>query len=197
MGALHGGNPHADAQGQAGVWYFYKTSTPAPIFASQPPLALASQAASAAEFIKELKARKLSTIRQQIRVHEEQTWQGAVTAMRGDKLPPHPKPPAGSEPAMQVQVPCERLTAQWNLGAWHLLRHCEKNPNNGRLWFNDYPYGILAAETYMVLAALDLMGVAQGGRRRLRPVGVAAWIPSSLTLALRVPTGCSPKGTDA
>ena len=30
--------------------------------------------------------------------------------------------------------------------------------DNGRLWFNDYPYGILAAETYMVLAVLDLMG---------------------------------------
>ena len=81
--------------------------------------------------------------------------------MRGDNLPPHPKPPAGSEPAMQVQVPSERLTAQWNLGAWHLVRHCEKNPKNGRLWFNDYPYGILAAETYMILAALDLMGSHQ------------------------------------
>ena len=122
---------------------------------------MASQATSAAEFIKELKARKLSTIRQQIRAHEEQTWEGAVTAMRGANLPPHPKPPAGSEPAMQVQVPSERLTAQWNLGAWHLVRHCEKNPKNGRLWFNDYPYGILAAETYMVLAALDLMGSHQ------------------------------------
>ena len=59
---------------------------------------------------------------------------------------------------MQVKVPSERLTAQWNLGAWHLLRHCEKNPKNGRLWFNDYPYGILGAETYMILAALDMMG---------------------------------------
>jgi hypothetical protein len=119
---------------------------------------LASQAASATQFIEELKAKNLKTIRQQTRAHAEQTWEGAVTAMRGDKLPPHPKPPAGSEPTMQVQVPSERLTAQWNLGAWHLLRHCEKNPQNGRLWFNDYPYGILAAETYMVLAALDLMG---------------------------------------
>jgi hypothetical protein len=59
---------------------------------------------------------------------------------------------------MQVEVPSERLMAQWNFGAWHLLRHCGKNPANGRLWFNDYPYGILAAETYMMLAALDLMG---------------------------------------
>ena len=99
---------------------------------SQPPVVLASQATSAGEFIQELQARKQSTIRQQTRAHEEQTWEGAVTAMRGDNLPPHPTPPAGSEPAMQVQVPSERLTAQWNLGAWHLVRHCEKNPNNGR-----------------------------------------------------------------
>ena len=34
-------------------------------------------------------------------------------------------------------------------------------PQNGRLWFNDHPYGILAAETYMILAALDLMGSHQ------------------------------------
>ena len=47
------------------------------------------------------------------------------------------------------------------MGVWHLIRHCEKNPKNGRLWFNDYPYGILAAETYMILAALDLMGSHQ------------------------------------
>jgi hypothetical protein len=152
---LHAGNPHADAQGNAGIWGFYVANELAP---SEPPFALASSAASAAEFIKELKARKLSAIRQRLRVHEEQTWEGAVTAMRGSNLPPHPKPPAGSEPSMQVQVPSERLTAQWNLGAWHLLRHCEKNPKNGRLWFNDFPYGILGAETYLVLAALDLMG---------------------------------------
>lgn len=78
--------------------------------------------------------------------------------MRGTDLPPHPAPPAGSEPAMQVQVPSERLTAQWRLGAWHLLRHCSINPKTGKLWFNDYPYGILGAETYMVLRVLDLMG---------------------------------------
>jgi hypothetical protein len=155
---LHAGNPHADSQGNANVWRIYAENMLPP---SEPPITLTSNAKSAAEFIKELKARNLSTIRQQTRVHDEQTWEGAVTAMRGSNLPPHPKPPAGSEPSMQVQVPSERLTAQWNLGAWHLLRHCEKNPKNGRLWFNDYPYGILAAETYMVLAVLDMMGSHQ------------------------------------
>ncbi len=126
--------------------------------ASRPPLDVASRAASARQFITELQARKLSTIRRQTRARREQTWEGAVTGMCGQRLPPHPKPPAGSEPIMQVQVPSARLTAQWNLGAWHLVQHCGRNPANGRLWFNDYPYGILAAETYMVLAALDKMG---------------------------------------
>ena len=142
-------------------FFVRRTSAPAAspdLKLSESPISLASQAASAAEFIAELKARNLMTIRQQIRTHEEQTWEGAVTAMRGTDLPPHPQPPAGSEPSMQVKVPSERMTAQWNLGTWHLLRHCEKNPKNGRLWFNDYPYGILGAETYMILAALDLMG---------------------------------------
>ena len=125
---------------------------------SEAPVVLASHAASAKEFVKELQAKERKTIRQQIRAREEQTWEGAVTGMCGPKLPPHPKPPAGSEPVMQVEVPSQRLTEQWNLGTWHLVRHCGKNPSNGRLWFNDHPYGILAAETYMILAALNLMG---------------------------------------
>ncbi len=159
-GTIHAGNPHADGQGNNNVWSFYTMGAAEQPIPSQPPIELASKAASAREFIKELRARNLSTIRQQIRAHEEQTWQGAVTAMRGDvkNLPPHPAPPAGCEPAMKVQVPSERLTAQWNLGAWHLVRHAQKNPKTGRLWFDDYPYGILAAETYLVLAVLDLMG---------------------------------------
>jgi hypothetical protein len=141
-------------------FFVRRTGGPAPTASqpSQPPLDLASRAASAREFIAELQARKLSTIRQKTRARQEQTWEGAVTGICGSRLPPHPKPPPGSEPTMQVEVPSERLTAQWNLGAWHLVRHCGRNPANGRLWFNDYPYGILAAETYLVLAALDIMG---------------------------------------
>jgi len=161
---VQAGNPHADSRGNAAVWSFYTVpsaaghGTAAAPGVHAPPFEMGSKAASAREFLKELAAKGLNTTRQRIRQHAEQTWQGAVTAMRGANLPPHPSAPAGSEPKMQVQVPCPRLAAQWNLGAWHLTRHCGKNPANGRLWFNDYPYGILAAETYMVLAALDLMG---------------------------------------
>jgi hypothetical protein len=155
------GNPLPDSHGNAGVWSFVTLPAALPATVSvphSPPFDMASKATSASKFVTELQERNLSTIRQRLRAHPERSWQEAVTAMRGPNLPPHPAPPAGSEPTMQVQVPCERLTAQWNLGRWHLTRHCGTNPENGRLWFNDHPYGILAAETYMILAALDMMG---------------------------------------
>ncbi len=115
------------------------------------------QAASAREFRKELAAKGLTTIRQRVREHPEQTWEGAVTALHGDKpLPPHPKP--GFEPAMQVDVPCDRLAAQWKLGAWHILQRSRKD-EAGKWHFNDHPFGVLASETYMILRALDLQGM--------------------------------------
>ena len=115
-----------------------------------------SGARTAAEYVKELAAKDLKTTRQRVREHAEQTWDGAVGAMYpGATLPPIPKPPF--EPPMKVEVPSEKLSAQWNLGAWHMLRHAVKN-DKGQLRFNDYPYGILASETYLVLHVLDLMG---------------------------------------
>ena len=74
----------------------------------------------------------------------------------GKTLPAIPKPEF--KPPMKVEVPCTKLTAQWNLGTWHLVRHAVKD-DKGRLRFNDYPYGILASETHLVLYTLDLMGM--------------------------------------
>ncbi len=123
----------------------------------EPPFALSSNASSAQEFIAELAAEHLTTIRQRTRRHPEQTWHGAMRAMfPGKKFPPIPKP-AYTSP-MKVEVPCRELTAQWNLGGWHMARHAVKN-DMGQLRFNDYPYGILASETYLVLHVLDLMGM--------------------------------------
>ena len=178
-------NPHWDSLGNPDVWSF---ASEMPMFRaiglpSDPPIELASNATSASEFEKELEGRGLKTIREQTRVHAEATWEGAVEATRGTNLPPHPSPPAGSEPAMEVQVPSEHLTAQWNLGSWHLTRHCATNPKNGKLWFNDYPYGILAAETYMVLHVLDLMGSPQAAAD-----GFDQWVS--------LPLDRNPPGTD-
>ncbi len=155
--SIHAGNPHADSAGNAGVWHFYSVppleSPPAP---SEPPFVMASNAATAREFLKELAQRNLKGIRRRTREHAEQTWQGAVEAMRGANLPPHPQP--ATEPAMRVEVPCERLTAQWKLGAWHILRRSVRN-ESGQWRFLDYPFGILASETYLILRALDLQGM--------------------------------------
>ncbi len=124
---------------------------------SSPPFLLRSKAASAREFIEELATKHLTTIRQRTRQHAEQTWEGAVGAMfPGKTLPAIPK--AEFEPPMQVDLPCKKLTAQWKLGAWHILRRSVKDAN-GKWHFNDYPYGILACETYAILYALDLQGM--------------------------------------
>jgi hypothetical protein len=150
-------------------------ATPPAPDATPPPIAaaLAAPAAGAREFVGQLEARKLTTIRQRTRAHEEQTWEGAVSALDGADLPPQPKPPAGSEPVMQVSVPSERLVAQWNLGAWHLARHAVPD-DKGRLHFNDHPYGILGAETYLVLAALDVLGSHKAAED-----GLEQWLSAS------------------
>ena len=155
--SIHAGNPHPDAAGHSDVWHFYSQAAAAPApQLSQPPFDLASSAKTAREFLQELGAKKLATIRQRTRAHAEQTWSGAVAAMRGTNLPPLPRPPFA--PAMEVDLPSEQLTAQWNLGAWHLLRHSVKDAE-GRWCFNDFPFGILASETFMILRTLDLQGM--------------------------------------
>jgi hypothetical protein len=123
-----------------------------------PPFPMDSRAASAREFVKELTGKGPTTIRRRVAGHDEQTWQQAVEALRpGEALPVHPQPPF--EPAMQVDLPCRRLTAQWKLGAWHILRRSVKDPATGKWSFNDFPFGILASETYMILRAMDLQGM--------------------------------------
>jgi hypothetical protein len=185
------GNPHADSLGNPGVWRFCAqmppTSEGAP---SDPPFDLGSRETSARAFEAQLKSRGLQTIREQTRAHEEQTWEGAVTATRGGNLPDVPSPPPGSEPPMQVRVPSGALTAQWNLGVWHLIRHCSANPQTGKLWFNDYPYGILGAESYLILSVLDQMGAHDAAAD-----GFDQWL--SLPLDREHPVGLFSEGRGA
>jgi len=153
---IESGNPRADLLGNAGVWSFFR---PAPELVHVPPPAfkLKSRAGSAREFIRELANKNLTAVRQRTRQHSEQTWEEATGAIfPGKAMPAFPKPEF--EPPMKVEVPCEQLTAQWNLGAWHLVRHAVTN-DQGQLRFNDHPYGILAAENYLIFRVLDLMGM--------------------------------------
>jgi hypothetical protein len=177
---IHAGNPHADGLGNVGVWHFYACTVP-----SEPSFGLRSNAKSAREFLQELAAKGLKTTRQRVRQHPEQTWDEAVAAMfPGKTLPAIPKPEY--PPPMKVEVPCEKLTAQWNLGAWHLARHAVKDPK-GQLHFNDHPYGILAAETYLVLRTLDLVGMHKAAAD-----GLDQWL--GLPLKNGKPTGLFSEG---
>lgn len=129
-------------------------STPAP---HEPPIRMESAARTACEFVAELATRKLTTIRTRTQSHPEQTWQGAVEALHGPgPFPPTPQP--AFLPAMRVELPEKRLEAQWNLGAWHILRRSLQSPD-GTWRFNDFPFGILSSETYMILRTLDLLGM--------------------------------------
>ncbi len=151
-----------------------------PSATSQPPIVQASAAATARQFIAELAGRKLETIRQQVREHAEQNWEDAVAALHGAGVQPlHPRP--AFEPAMQIDVPSTRLTDQWRLGAWHILRRSAKDAA-GKWHFNDFPFGILASETYMILRALDLQGM-----HREASDGLAQWL--TLPLEPRVVPG--------
>ena len=136
--------------------FFVRGKEPRPHVTSEVAFPMESATTTAKDFLQELKDRGLKTIRQRVREHPEQTWQGAVTSMQADKaLPPHPTPPF--EPEMQIEVPSERLMAQWNLGSWHILRRSVKD-QDGKWHFNDFPFGVLAAETYQILRALDFQG---------------------------------------
>ena len=184
LDTIHAGNPHADGLGNAGVWSFFAvpaTDSPEqPAATHQPPFAMQSQAASAQAFLCELRAKGLKTVRQRVRQMPEQTWEGAMTArLPGRTFPPIPKPDL--LPAMQVDVPCERLSAQWNLGAWHILRHAERSPQ-GQVRINDFPYSVLAEETHLMIHALDVAGMHKQAAEALD-----LWL--DLPLDLPKPTG--------
>ena len=165
--SIHAGNPHADSLGNPAVWHFYAPEggvVPDPV-----PVVEPSRATTAREFETELAARNLKTVRQRVREHQEQTWEGAMQAMHpGGNWPPYPKPEF--QPAAQIEVPDRRLTDAWRCGAWHLLRVLKKD-QRGRYVLRDYPYDALAHETYLIIRALDLQGMHRAARD-----GLARWL---------------------
>jgi len=71
-------------------------------------VAPAGSETGAARFQQELAAQGLKTIRQKVRAHEEQTWEGAMQALHpGRTFPPYPQPEF--EPVARIEVPEPRL----------------------------------------------------------------------------------------
>jgi len=194
---IQAGNPHADSLGNAAVWYFYAPGRlPGQYLSWRPPkLPFESRAATAREYLAELAGHKLKTIRQRVREHPEQTWEGAMRSLHGDgPLPPIPEPPF--DPAMSVEVPDKRLTALWRLGAWRIMRRCPridradmgkvgaagdvtgdcrkiddpKDPQ-GVYVVRDNPFPPLGCETDRILWALDHLGMHQ-----VAADGMSVWL---------------------
>jgi len=191
---IQAANPHADAFGNAAVWHFYAPQRlPGHGAFPVPPMMFESKAATAREYVEELAARKLRTIRQRVREHPEQTWEGAMQAMHGKReWPPFPKVPY--EPKMSVEVPCKYLTALWRIGAWQIIKNCPrihrsdihkvgksgdvrgckrvdpKDPQ-GIYVVRDNPFPPLGCETDRILWALDHMGMHQVARD-----GMSIWL---------------------
>jgi len=184
---------------------------PAPKASSQSPqvvlapVPFESKATTAREYLDELAKYNPKTIRQRVREHPEQTWEGAMRSLHGDKpLPPVPEPPF--EPAMSVDVPDKNLTALWRLGAFRIINRCPrihrddlpkvtaagdvpkdcrrvdaKDPQ-GMYVVRDNPFPPLGCETDRILWALDHMGMHDVARD-----GMTVWLESqqkdgSLTL---------------
>ncbi|HUT00808.1 MAG TPA: hypothetical protein VM031_00015 [Phycisphaerae bacterium] len=179
---IQAANPHADSLGNAAVWHFHAPRrAPGRGDFPAPPLTIASKATTAREYLAELAAGKLKTIRQRVRQRPEQTWVGAMRAMHGDRAwPAFPKVPY--EPSMSVDVPCPHLTALWRIGAWQIIKRCPrirradlkkvgtsgdvggckrvdpKDPE-GIYVVRDNPFPPLGCETDRILWALDHMGM--------------------------------------
>jgi hypothetical protein len=194
---IQAGNPHADSLGNAAVWHFY---APGQLPGQGRPwrpakLAFESRATTAREYLAELAAHKPKTIRQQVREHAEQTWEGAMRSLYGNQpLPPIPAPPF--DPAMSVEVPDQHLTALWRVGAWRIIRRCPRidradmakvgaagdvtndcrridDPKDPRGIYvvRDNPFPPLGCETDRILWALDHLGMHQ-----VAADGMAVWL---------------------
>jgi len=201
VGDMQAGNPHADSLGNAGVWYFYTHRRPeAKLPYWRPPVvAFESKATTAREYLAELAARHLETIRQRVGELPEQTWQGAMEAIHGKRSwPPFPQVPFEAE--MKVQVPCPYLTGLWRIGAWQIIKRCPRihrddlakviaagdvrgdcrrvaaDDPNGMYIVRDNPFPPLGCETDRILLALDHLGAHQVARD-----GLSLWLEGQNT----------------
>jgi len=130
--------------------------------------------ATAAAFARDQAAAGRRTEREKAELAPEESWRRAMTRYHGDRLfPDFPAPPY--EPPMKIDVPERPLVRQWNLGAWHLRRWSQRQPDGSyavSIWPYDKSIGgnegmvALGSETYLNLIALDMLGVhdvAEGG----------------------------------
>ncbi len=149
---------------------------------------------TAAAFQDELESKNLKSIRQMVREHSEQTWEGAISALQG-KIQYSGLPTPPYYPRMSVEVPDENLSALWRIGAWQLIKNCPRihrddihlvgktgdvgscrridDPDDpqGIYVVRNHPFPPLSCETERILLALDHMGMHDVARD-----GISIWL---------------------
>ena len=152
---LSEGNPCADSLGNSGVWSFLQFS---PQQANLPPVSRrSSQASSAREFLRELEAANVQSVRQLTRAHREATWEEAMREIKLPLFPPDttwPPSKPTEDPPMSVEVPESRWQDAWRLGTSQLRK--------GELSYMD-----LALEAPRPIHDMDLAGLHESAAKWL------------------------------
>ena len=162
MEDIQAANPHSDSLGNAAVWHFLAPEGKGSLSVFVPQVAkmtlpFESKATTARAYLDELARYKPQTLRQRVRARPEQTWQAAMEAIHGKReWPPFPSVPY--EPNMKVEVPDEHLTGLWKIGAWQIMKYGGPG-KDGKYYFEDHPFGLIALEEDRMFWALDQMGM--------------------------------------
>ena len=176
-GDIGASNPHADGSGELEVWYFYSPPEEDPGELEVP--VYPTRAENAREVAEELAASGLKTVRQRVREHAEQSWEGAMRALHpGEELPEYPEPEM--EPPATVDIPDRRLRDAWRSGAWHLLRVLPRD-SQGRIVMMCHPYVALAQESFLIIHALDVAGM-----HREAGEGLARWLEKDPSVPVKL-----------
>ena len=131
---------------------------------------LADNPISPSEYLRQLSEKKVQTRRQMTAAHAEQSYERVMKATHPDLVVDYPKPPAEAlegESLMRIEVPEKPLQDAWELGAWHMKRHCPENADGSRAVLC-FPYCPLGQESYRNVRVLDLYGMHEVARQGLQ-----------------------------
>jgi hypothetical protein len=189
-------NPIPDAHGNQRVWHVFYRMKDECYGSWWPPVKIESTTRSAAEYLAEVGAKRMKTIRAQVREQPEQTLAAAVAALQGAPLTAPPE--VTFEPPMKVNVPDPAMVALWRIGARHIgvtnspriaredlpkalaagdvtkeSRLVERDDPSGVHVVRNHPFCPLGCESDRILWALDLMGMSDIARD-----GLSFWLES-------------------
>ena len=118
-------------------------------------IARAGTGQMADSYTQSLAAKRLRTIRQQVRSMPEQSLAQALADQYSTQRPPYPR--AEAESPMRIEVPDELVSAAWRTAFWHVKRRCIKEGDTYQIYI--WPYkALLGQESWRIFTSLDWLG---------------------------------------